>query len=249
MAKTKAGGRGGNRGGRRRGSCLGAAWRAAGALLALIVVVPVAQVGCVRYVDPPLSTMMGQRWVEAMLDERRPPPLRHQWLALDQAPDEFLRMLLVSEDARFFAHDGFDWIEIEAAWRDWRERGKPLRGASTVSMQCARSLFLWQGWPHARKPLEVYYTLLMERILGKRRILELYINHIEMGDGVYGLAAAARSHFQRAPAELATGQLACLAAMLPNPRHWNPATPPPALAARRDRILRRLPAMRLPEDL
>ncbi len=213
----------------------------------MALVIPAVHVVAVSRINPSFSPMMGQRWLEARLAGREPQRIRHQWMALRDVPPEFLRMVLSVEDARFFQHDGFDRIELEAAWREFREDGRPLRGASTVSMQCARSVFLWQDRSPLRKIFEVYLTVLAERILGKRRILELYVNHVEMGDGIYGLAAASQFYFKRKASELDTRQLATLAAILPAPRAWDPAHPSPAFQRRIQRVLTRWPAMQLPK--
>ena len=99
------------------------------------------------------------------------------------------------------------------------------RGVSTITMQCARSLFLWQGRSYLRKALEAYYTIWMELFMSKRRILELYLNHIEFGPGIYGIGAAAHEYFGRTPAQLTRGQMIALAAILPNPLKWSPVRP------------------------
>jgi monofunctional biosynthetic peptidoglycan transglycosylase len=215
------------------------------ALLALLIL-PIAQVGCVRWIDPPGTPLMLLRKVEAKLEHRAVPQTHFAWLDYSRIPREFIRCVLTSEDQRFFTHDGFDWKEIEVAQREAARKKKPVRGASTISMQCARSLFLWQGRSWIRKGLEAYYTFWMEALLSKRRILELYCNVIELGDGVYGVEAGAQHHFRRSAANLTREQHATLAAILPNPRVWNPRTPTAKVAARRAKILRREPALRVP---
>lgn len=209
----------------------------------------VAIVSLARYVDPVFSPMMAQRWVEAKWRGEKPARIQHEWVDLGAVPRDFLRMLLVSEDARFFRHDGFDWIEVGVAWRNYREKGKPLRGASTVTMQCARSQFLWQGRSWGRKFLEAYLTVFMEALLGKERILELYVNAIELGPGVYGVGAASRHHFGRPLVSLEREEMALLAAMPPNPLEWNPVCPDDDLLERKRRVLRRMEAMELPKSL
>ncbi len=231
-----------------KGSCSSTLLSFTFKILVLLLLLPVLQVGCSKLIDPPYTPMMGQRWLEAKLDDRAPEPIRHEWLDLEDVPDNFLRLVLVAEDARFFKHNGFDMIELEAAWKEYAEEGKPLRGASTVTMQCARSVYLWQGRSYIRKALEAYYTVLMEKMLGKRRILELYVNHIEMGDGIYGLQAASQTHFRQPASELNRTQLATLASMLPNPRNWDPAKPEGELLTRRERTLQRVKRFELPES-
>ncbi len=123
-------------------------------------------------------------------------PLRYRWIDLEQMPEMFLKHLWVSEDERFFQHEGFDWKEVDLAMKKAERTGKLVRGASTITNQCARSIFLWQGRSWMRKGLESYYTLWMEALLPKRRILELYANVIEMGRGIYG-GGSGRAAFLR----------------------------------------------------
>ena len=216
------------------------------ALVAALFVIPIAEVGCVRLANPPLTPLMLLRSAEARLDGRTPPPRRYTWIDLPQIPRHFLRCVLTSEDQRFFQHHGFDWREIELAQLQAERSGKPLRGASTISMQCARSLFLWQGRSLIRKGLEAYYTFWLELLLPKRRILELYANVIEMGDGIYGIEAAAQAHFGTSARALNREQAALLAAILPNPRQRDPRQPSPAVNARAARILRAEPGLKVP---
>ncbi len=173
----------------------------------------------------------------------------YQWIDLEKVPKYYLQCVWVTEDARFFQHHGIDWKEIEAARRRADKTGEPIRGASTITMQCARSLFLWQGRSYLRKGLEVGYTLLMEWLLSKRRILELYVNVIEMGDGIYGIQAAAKHYYGRDAVRLTKSQCAMLAVMLPAPRKWDPNEPSRRLRSRHRRALRDGWKSRFPEDL
>lgn len=216
-------------------------WR----LLAMVVVglllLPVAQVACIRIIDPPVTPLMLIRKVEGRFSKRYAGAIHYQWVDLERVPRNFLQDVIGLEDARFFQHDGIDWKEVGIA----RRAEKP-RGASTITMQCARSLFLWQGRSYLRKGIEVYYTVLMEMLLPKRRILELYANVIEMGDGVYGVGAAATVHFGKPIERLNPRECALLAAMLPAPRTFDPAAPGPKLRARERKALERGRAVRLP---
>jgi len=200
-----------------------------------------------RVVNPPATLLMLLRQIEPRKDGSPAPSRRYQWIARQNVPPEFTRCVLASEDQRFLEHHGFDWRQIEIARREAARKGTEPRGASTISMQCARSLFLWQGRSWIRKGLEAYYTFWMEALLPKRRILELYVNVIEMGDRVYGIEAAARAHFGVAAHTLTRDQCATLAAILPNPRKLDPRRPSPELIARRNRILQREPALELPK--
>ena len=186
------------------------------------------------------------RQVEATSSARPATSLSYEWLRLEEIPREFIRFVLVAEDQRFFQHHGFDWREIELARKQAARKHEQPRGASTISMQCARSLFLWQGRSWIRKGLEAYYTFWLELLIPKRRILELYANVIEMGDRVYGVAAAARHHYDRPPGELTRDQLVTLAAMLPNPRVWDPRAPTRELQNRKLKILRQESTLRFP---
>ena len=201
-------------------------------VLLAALVLPVIQVGCVRFADPPVTTLMLLRQAESST------PRRFEWLDLRAMPADFLKFAFLAEDQRFFLHHGFDWRQIEVSRREASRKGRTPRGASTITQQCARSLFLWQGRSWVRKGLEAYYTVWMELLLPKRRILELYANVVELGDGVYGVQAAARHHYGVPARELTREQCAALAALLPAPRQWDPRNPSPKLAARVQKLLR-----------
>jgi monofunctional biosynthetic peptidoglycan transglycosylase len=197
-----------------------------------LAAVPVLEVVTVRFIAPPVTPLMLLRPLEARWEKRPVAARQYSWLPYAHVPRNFLKFALVAEDQRFFRHHGFDWREIRAARRQAERTGQEPRGASTISMQCARSVFLWQGRSWLRKGLEAYYTFWMETLLSKRRILELYSNVIEMGDGVYGIEAAARAHYGVSAHELTREQCAALAAILPDPLGWDPRSPTPRLAAR-----------------
>ncbi len=209
----------------------------AGVIL-LLAIVPVVQIVLVRFFDPPITPLMLLRQAEARWSGQHSRERHYTWRPLAQIPHDFLKSVFIAEDQRFFQHHGFDWREVALARAQAERTGKAPRGASTITMQCARSLFLWQGRSWVRKGLEAYYTFWMEALLPKRRILELYANVIEMGDGVYGIEAAAHAHFQTSSRTLNREQCAALAAILPNPREWNPRVPSAKLAARIAKILR-----------
>lgn len=207
------------------------------AILALALL-PILQIAWVRFYDPPLTPLMLVRSAEARWSGQPAPGRHYAWRPLAQIAPDFLKFVFIAEDQRFFQHHGFDWREIDLARQQAARTGRSPRGASTITMQCARSLFLWQGRSYVRKGLEAYYTFWMEILLSKRRILELYVNVIEMGDGIYGVEAAAQAHFGTSARSLRRDQAAALAAVLPNPRKWTPRTPSPKLAARIAKILR-----------
>ena len=144
-------------------------------------------------------------------------------VALKNVPSDLIHYIWASEDQAFFEHQGFDLARVREAIAEAKD-GEP-RGVSTITMQCARSVFLWQGRSYLRKALEAYYTVWMELLMSKRRILELYLNHIELGPGIYGIGAAAHEYFGKAPDQLTRSEMIALAAILPNPLKWSPVRP------------------------
>jgi monofunctional biosynthetic peptidoglycan transglycosylase len=205
----------------------------------VLLLIPPLQVAVVRFINPPMTLPMLIEKAGAMFSSRPKRPLLYHWIDLPQIPKMFLEHLWISEDQRFFQHDGFDWKEIDLAVKKAERKGKPVRGASTITNQCARSIFLWQGRSWIRKGLESYYTIWMEALLPKRRILELYANVIEMGPGIYGVETASQHYFHVSARGLTREQSAMLAAILPNPKGWDPTSPSPILRSRQQRILRR----------
>jgi monofunctional glycosyltransferase len=143
---------------------------------------------------------------------------RYTYVPLSQISDHLEHAVVAAEDSRFFAHRGFDWQELEKAWQTARRRSKPMRGASTISQQLVKNLFLTTHRSFLRKGLEYTLTPLAELILGKQRILELYLNVIEWGPGVYGAEAAARYHYDTSAVTLTREQASRLAAVIPAPR-------------------------------
>ena len=215
------------------------------ALLALAIF-PVIQVACVRVGNPSLTPLMILRQAEGRWTGKSSRERHYDWRPMTQIPRDFIRFVVIAEDQRFFQHHGFDWHEIDAARAQAERTGQAPRGASTITQQCARSLFLWQGRSWLRKGLEAYYTFWMEALLPKGRILELYANVIEMGDGVYGIEAAAQAHYHVSARSLTREECATLAAILPNPRAWDPRTPSAEVSARVAKILRQEKQVHLP---
>jgi monofunctional biosynthetic peptidoglycan transglycosylase len=191
----------------------------------IILLIPPVQVALATILDPPLVPMRIQRKFEAW---RKGKPLEEapfRWVALKNIPEDFIHFVWASEDQQFFDHHGFDIPRIRHAIEEAQDGNGEPRGVSTITMQCARSLFLWQGRSYFRKALEAYYTVWMELLMSKRRILELYLNHIEFGPGIYGIGAAAHEYFGTAPGQLTRSQMVALAAILPNPLKWSPVRP------------------------
>jgi monofunctional glycosyltransferase len=196
--------------------------RTALALLLFAVALPPLQVASLRLIPPPLTGTRVQRALGGLGDGGL--RQQHDWRSLEQISPDLLQAVLVAEDQRFWVHRGFDLQEVEAAVADHRE-GKGLRGASTLTMQTARTVFLWQGGGWGRKGLEAWYTLWMEWLLPKERILEVYLNEAEWGPGVFGAEAAARHHFGVGVDALTPGQACALAATLPGPFTRDPCNP------------------------
>jgi len=207
-------------------------------LLGAALLLPALQTGCVRFVNPPATTLMFLRDAEARCTQKHVGPRAYQWVDLAKMDRDFLHLALVSEDQRFFQHDGFDWEEIEIARKRAARKNTPVRGASTISMQCARSLFLWPGRSWIRKGAEAYYTLWLELLVPKERILELYANVAEFGPHIYGVGAAARTYYRADAHSLTRAQAAMLVSLLPAPTAWNPHAPSPKLKRRYARLLR-----------
>lgn len=162
-----------------------------------------------------------EAWFAGKPLQQAPP----RWIPLKNIPERFIHFVWASEDQQFFQHHGFDIRRIREAIEEAQDRDEEPRGVSTITMQSARTLFLWQGRSYIRKALEAYYTLWMELLMSKRRILELYLNHIEFGPGIYGIGAAALQYFNTTPNQLSRSQMLALAAILPNPLKWSPTEP------------------------
>ena len=166
--------------------------------------------------------------------------LRHHWVPLREMTPYMPLAVIASEDQRFLSHHGFDFEAIEKAAKRNRQDNKRKLGASTISQQTAKNVFLWPGRTWVRKGLEAYFTTLIELMWSKERIMEVYLNSIEMGDGIYGAEAVAQWHFSLPSSQLAKGQCALIAATLPNPRKYSSAAPSPYMVKRKNKILREM---------
>ncbi|MBQ7988368.1 MAG: monofunctional biosynthetic peptidoglycan transglycosylase [Bacteroidaceae bacterium] len=162
--------------------------------------------------------------------------LRHHWVPLDSMSMYMPVAVMASEDQRFLSHHGFDFIEIGNAIRE-RQTGKRKRGGSTISQQTAKNVFLWSRQSWLRKGLEAYFTALIEVVWGKRRIMEVYLNSIEMGDGIYGTEAVAQVNFHRPASELTRANCALIAATLPAPLRYDSEHPSPYMLRRQTAIM------------
>lgn len=167
--------------------------------------------------------------------------LHHHWVPLKKISPSLPLAVMASEDAHFLEHHGFDFKAIEtAAIRNMKHPEKHKHGASTITQQTAKNVFLWPGRSWVRKGFEVYFTVLIELMWSKERIMEVYLNSIEMGDGIYGADAVAQYHFGTTADQLSRAQCALIAVSLPNPRKMNSASPSKYMLRRQQRILREM---------
>jgi monofunctional biosynthetic peptidoglycan transglycosylase len=197
-------------------------------------VVTTAVVVALRWLDPPTSAFMLRDRAAFSADARY--RLRHEWVDWPQISAHMKVAAIAAEDQTFPAHHGFDLKSIDDALED-RERGRRVRGASTISQQVAKNLFLWPGQSWARKGLEAYFTVLIETLWPKRRILEVYLNVAEFGKGVFGVGAAAKAYYRKAPARLTAHDAALLAAVLPSPKRMRVNAPSRYVRSRQQWIL------------
>jgi len=144
---------------------------------------------------------------------------KHDWISIDKMPINIQKAVIASEDGKFTSHNGFDFDAIGEAYKN-NQKGKKIKGGSTISQQTAKNVFLWPGRSFIRKGLEAYFTVLIECIWGKERIMEVYLNSIEMGNGIYGIEAASEYWFHKKAKDLSKKEAAAIAAILPNPRKF-----------------------------
>ena len=182
--------------------------------------------------------------------EGRELKLSHHWVSLDKMSEHMPTAVMASEDANFLSHHGFDYQAIESAAKRNKEHPEKRKlGASTISQQTAKNVFLWPGRSWLRKGLEVYFTSLIELMWPKQRIMEVYLNSIEMGEGIYGVEAVAREHFGTSAIRLSDSQCALIAATLPNPRRFSSKHPSAYMQKRQARILHEMKFVkRLPKE-
>lgn len=171
--------------------------------------------------------------------------LERDYVDYDEMSSHVKKAVIAAEDQKFFTHNGFDYQAIEKAYRD-NEKGKKIKGGSTISQQTAKNVFLWQGRSWFRKGLETVYTFIIELIWGKEVILERYLNSIEMGQGVFGVEAASHYYFGKNAKNLTKSEAAWIAAILPNPKKYDPNNPSSYLRKRHTWIMRQMNNVRLP---
>jgi monofunctional biosynthetic peptidoglycan transglycosylase len=177
-----------------------------------------------RFVPVPITPLMVIRLFEQAADEDREMKLRKDWVPMEEISKNAPQAVYASEDQKFLEHSGFDFEAMKKAW-EGNQQGKNIKGASTITQQTVKNVFLWQGRNYLRKGLEAYFTVLVELIWSKERIMEVYLNVIEMGDGIYGIEAASQEFYKKPAANLSRAEAAMIAAVLPNPIRWSPTRP------------------------
>ncbi len=222
--------------------------RALLSLVFMFILVSVLAVLSLRWINPLFTAFMAESQVSAWLSRDSDYVSRHSWVALDRISPNLPLAVVASEDQKFPDHWGFDVEAIEKAYA-LNQHSHKVRGASTISQQVAKNLYLWSGRSYFRKGLEAYFTVLIEALWPKRRILEIYLNVAEFGSGTYGAEAAAQRFFHKPASRLSRSDAAVLAAVLPNPQRYSATSPSRYVQQRRDWILGQMQALGGPEML
>jgi monofunctional biosynthetic peptidoglycan transglycosylase len=189
-----------------------------------------------KWVPVPITPLMMTRAIENKMDGKDM-VLSHDWVSIENISPNIQKAVIASEDGNFLKHNGFDFDALQKAYKD-NKKGKRLKGGSTISQQTAKNVFLWQGRSYLRKGLEAYFTVLIELIWGKERIMEVYLNSIEMGNGVYGVEAASNYWYRKSANNLTKNEAAGIAAILPNPRKYKATNSSAYIERRKSKIIR-----------
>lgn len=217
---------------------LSIAWRWFKKAVLIFLIASMVSVIIFRFVPIPLTPLMLIRAISQVIDGKDI-VVKKDWEEISNISKALPLAVIAAEDQLFLSHHGFDFQSIEKAWESNGKKRK-IRGASTISQQVAKNVFLWPGRSYVRKAFEAYFTVLIELFWSKERIMEVYLNVAEMGDGVYGMEAASLKYFKKSSIKITSGQAALLAAVLPNPRRWSPAAPTPYIRKRQAWILRNM---------
>lgn len=192
-----------------------------------------------RFLPVPITPLMVIRLWEQAFDKEKEIRLKKDWVSISKISKNVPQAVIAAEDQKFMDHNGFDLEAMKTAWEN-NQKGKRVKGGSTISQQTAKNVFLSPARNLIRKGLEAYFTFLIELIWSKERIMEVYLNVIEMGEGIYGIEAAAQTYFNKPAAKLSKREAALIAAVLPNPRRWSPARPTAYISGRQTWILRQM---------
>jgi len=199
-----------------------------------------------RFVPPPITPLMVIRFVENSFDDQREAKIKKDWVSIDKISPNLIKAAIAGEDANFMTHFGFDIKAMQKAFSS-NQKGKKIKGGSTITQQTAKNVFLSTSRSYIRKAFEAYFTLLIELTWSKERIMEVYLNIIEMGDGIYGCEEAAQTYFNKSAKNLTKAESAFIIACLPNPRKWNPAKPSSLIVKKQQLILRRMSNTKQPK--
>jgi monofunctional biosynthetic peptidoglycan transglycosylase len=198
-------------------------------LFVLLIPIPLVMVAIYRFVPPPITILMIERSIQGQ-------GLDHRWRPLSEISPAVPRAAIAAEDARFCSHHGFDIQAVEKALKHNEKQPERIRGGSTISQQTAKNVFLWPERSWVRKGFEAYFTVLIETVWGKRRIMEVYLNSVEMGPGIYGVEAASQHYFGVSAKELTPEEASRLIAILPSPLKWQAINPGAYVRRRTGRI-------------
>ncbi|VXB17853.1 MULTISPECIES: monofunctional biosynthetic peptidoglycan transglycosylase [Chryseobacterium] len=207
-------------------------WKKIKQFIFIVLILNVVFIVWGRFFNPPITiTQIGGLFEYGKL--------HRDYISYNEMGANVKKAVIASEDQKFFNHNGFDYTAIEKAMKN-NEKGKKLRGGSTISQQTAKNIFLWQGRSWVRKGLEAVYTFIIEKVWSKDIILERYLNSIEMGQGVFGVEAAAQYYFGKPSKDLNTSEAAWIAAVLPNPKKYDPKNPSAYLRKKHNWIMRQM---------
>jgi monofunctional biosynthetic peptidoglycan transglycosylase len=211
-------------------------------LFGLVVVFPVCWVLIYRFVPPPVTSLMLIRYAEGR-------GMDYRWRGLHDISPTLAQAAIASEDAHFCSHHGFDFTAMQKALEHNDRRPNRVRGGSTISQQTAKNVFLWPGRNYVRKGLEAYFTVLIEGLWGKKRIMEVYLNVVEMGSGIYGAEAASQVDFGHSARKMSTSEAARLVSIFPNPLKYNAVDPGRYVQRRAGRVAGQVGVVRSDSDL
>ena len=223
---------------------VGWAWRFLVKTLLIFSLLTISQVVLLKFFDPPFTAGMAWSWLRGKLAAKQYERPVYHWRQLREISPHLKKAVLAGEDQRFLSHHGFDFTELRQAGRDLL-MAERTRGASTITMQVARTVFLWPSRSWLRKITEAYYTVLIEVILSKQRIFEIYLNTVHWGRGIMGAEAASQTYFSTSSFSLTRSRATLLAAILPNPTKWSPINPREYVRERQERIMKEMARMPL----
>jgi monofunctional biosynthetic peptidoglycan transglycosylase len=216
-------------------------WRIFLKIILWFFILSIATVIIYRFIPPPITPLMIQRCMEQAFDKKKKVKLDKDWVSLEKISSSLPLAVITAEDQKFAEHFGFDIEAIQKAQKyNDRHKGKRIKGASTISQQTAKNVFLFPSRSWVRKGFEVYFTFLIEVFWSKKRIIEVYLNEIEMGPGIYGAEAAAQHYFHKPAKKLTNSEAALIAACLPNPIRWSPAKPTAYIKKKQNWILQQM---------